>query len=97
MAFYFLNVTVPCCVWMQIHIGGKQPRKAGTRIFDFGLSLVVSVIFQLVVLSLYSGKGILTQTVCRAISAVQTAQPQYVASNCSVKYMHQLYLLALKL
>lgn len=52
MAFYFLNVAVPCCVWMQIHTGGKQPRMAGTCILDFGLSLVVSVIFQLVILSL---------------------------------------------
>ena len=48
-------------------------------------------------LSLYSGKRILTQMVCRAVSAVQTAQPQYVTPNCFVKHMHQLYLFALKL
>lgn len=30
MVFYFLNVAVLCCVWMQIHTGGKQPRMAGT-------------------------------------------------------------------
>lgn len=80
----------------QSRTGGNQPREGG----EYSVLLqtlrwpsFLSWLFYLSVLR----KRILTQTVCRAVSAVQTAQPQYVASNCFVKHMHQLYLFALKL
>lgn len=48
-------------------------------------------------ISLYSGRGSWHRRFAELFQAVQTAQPQYAASNCFVKHMHQMYLFALKL
>lgn len=97
-AFYSLSRPVPWYVWKeilyrrQVAQDGKEVntwfwcKPCSSRCFSAGCFI-----------SLCSRKRILTQTVCRAISAVQTVQPQYVASNSFVKHMHQLYLFALKL
>lgn len=98
MAFHFLSRAVPQYICTGIGTGGKKPRECSEMNIPFRCKPCSGHRSSLgCFISLYSRKRILTQTVCRAASAVQTAQPQYVASNCFVKHMHQLYLFASKL